>query len=198
MNATKFAKNVTAEAYRDIKADPDITNLVASFHRKYRHSIGEHAREDAAERALLRTLQDHDPSFLSKRTNTAFKFLKWEFDRECRADARQAGPDAPRHPFDVGQLEGDEAPAGRGPAAEWPPEYAAKVAALREAVARYLPKHDRQAVELRFFRGDSFEQVAAEQGVTVEVARARVNRGVAALREVLVEGDDEGIFSAQS
>jgi RNA polymerase sigma-70 factor (ECF subfamily) len=60
----------------------------------------------------------------------------------------------------------------------------------REALDK-LPPQQRSAVELVYFGDRSSTQVAATQGIPHGTAKSRIRAGIATLREVLREGDDE-------
>lgn len=57
------------------------------------------------------------------------------------------------------------------------------------AALRRLPHDIRLAVVLRFYLDLSFQEVAATSGCTVEAARSRVRRGVAALAATLIASE---------
>lgn len=75
-------------------------------------------------------------------------------------------------------------------------EQLAGSASLRSAVARAmgdLPTEQRRALEMRIVDERGYAEVAAELDVTEEVARARVSRGLGALRTMLNENDEDEV-----
>ncbi len=61
--------------------------------------------------------------------------------------------------------------------------------AIRHALAR-LPEDQREVIELHWFQGLSFSEVAEVVGVSVTAAKVRAHRGYTALRRE-IEGTDE-------
>lgn len=69
---------------------------------------------------------------------------------------------------------------------------AAERAKIRRALAR-LPDAQRQTLEVAFFEGLSYPEIAAREDVPLGTIKSRAARALAALREALVE---EGLISA--
>lgn len=76
-------------------------------------------------------------------------------------------------------------------------EQLAGSAALRAAVAeamRDLPDAQRRALELRIVDERPYAEVAEELGVSEEVVRARVSRGLGAMRVILKDGNEDSVI----
>ena len=74
-----------------------------------------------------------------------------------------------------------------------PPEQAARqeqLLQLAEALAR-LPEDQRRAVEMRHLRGGTVAEVAGEMGRSKEAVAKLLLRGVARLRQLLTDSDEE-------
>jgi RNA polymerase sigma-70 factor (ECF subfamily) len=70
------------------------------------------------------------------------------------------------------------------PADDWSPEEADRRQQLRAAVES-LPAAQRTAIQLHWFEGLSFPEVARELGLSVTVVKVRAHRGYCRLRDVL-------------
>lgn len=77
------------------------------------------------------------------------------------------------------------------------PESLTADAAEREKIKRALaklPEAQRQTLEVAFFEGLSYPEIAAREGVPLGTIKSRAARALAALREALIE---EGLLSGQ-
>jgi DNA-directed RNA polymerase specialized sigma24 family protein len=177
------AREAVAAAYEAARADPNVTDMMASFCHKYRHSLPGDAGEDAARLALWRACLTHEDCHGNKFTNSLWKYLTWEFDRTCESERRQAGPRGGGRC----RLDAAELPIPAPPPVDDHPADGEAAAELVAFIRRRLPRAVAAMVEARHLRGATYRDLAATHGLTPSAARERVKWGLARLRFVAAD-----------
>ncbi|MBL4848273.1 MAG: sigma-70 family RNA polymerase sigma factor [Planctomycetes bacterium] len=86
---------------------------------------------------------------------------------------------------------GEIDPAGNDPGPGSPLERSEEQAAVREALAK-LPAGTREVIELHWFEGLPFAEVAQTVGASLSAVKVRAHRGYKALRELLADRNQAG------
>jgi len=142
-----------------------------------RRRLGDaHLAEDVAQ-AVFVLLHRKSPQFTADRAMMSwlYKTARYASDSAARGERRRQQRESKV------AMSRPEAAAPQEPA-EWQ-----QLAPLLDELIGRLPRADREAILLRYYRDLSLAEVAAEIGVTPDAARKRVERGVEKLRQLAAE-----------
>ena len=165
-------RNGSESAFADL-----VRRHLAWIYGVARRRLGDaHLAEDVAQ-AVFVLLHRKAPQFAGDRA-----MMSWLY-----RTARYASDSAARGQRRRQHREGELA-MSRPEAAEpqEPPEWQQLAPVLDELIGR-LPRTDREAILLRYYRDLSFAEVAEQIGGTPEAARKRVERGIEKLRQLAAE-----------
>jgi RNA polymerase sigma factor (sigma-70 family) len=151
-----------------------------------RRRVGDaHLAEDVAQ-AVFVLLHRKSPRFAADRAmmNWLYKTARYASDSAARGERRR------QHRESKVAMSRPEAAGSQEPA-EWQ-----HLAPLLDELIGQLPRADRDAILLRYYRDLSFAEVAEQIGVTPDAARKRVERAVEKLRQLAAKKG--GTLSAAS
>jgi RNA polymerase sigma factor (sigma-70 family) len=142
-----------------------------------RRRLGDaHLAEDVAQ-AVFVLLHRKSPRFAADRA-----MVSWLYKTACYAsDSAARGERRRQHRESKVAMSRPEAAAPQEPA-EWQ-----QLAPLLDELIGRLPRCDREAILLRYYRDLSFAEVAEQIGGTADAARKRVERGIEKLRQLAAE-----------
>jgi RNA polymerase sigma factor (sigma-70 family) len=142
-----------------------------------RRRLGDaHLAEDVAQ-AVFVLLHRKSPRFAADRAMMSwlYKTASYASDSAARGERRR------QHRESKVAMSRPEATAPQEPA-EWQ-----QLAPLLDELIGRLPRADREAILLRYYRDLSFAEIAEQIGVTPDAARKRVERAVEKLRQLAAE-----------